>query len=343
VTILSIETSCDETAAAVTSGLEILSSVVFSQEAHKKTFGVVPEVASRLHLKSILPVLDRALFLAFQKRNKWAFGKGRAFLSQIDAIAVTDRPGLLGSLLVGTETANALALLLKKPLIAVNHYLGHIYSFLPSVCRPQFPTVVLTVSGGHTSLYLLKDLYTLERLGKTRDDAAGEAFDKAAAILGLGYPGGPLIEELAKKGEPQKFSLPRPMEKDASLDFSFSGLKTALLYLTEELPSLNIQTKAHLAASFQKAVADTLALKTLKAIRKTQARGVALVGGVASNKTVQEKIARIAKEAAVGFYLAPAGLRTDNAAMIGIAAGILLEKEGLPQKMNFVQASAKIE
>jgi len=342
-TILSVETSCDETAAAVVSDYKIFSSVIFSQEVHKKTFGVVPEVASRLHLKYILPVLDRALFLAFQKKGRWQFGKGRNFLSQIDAIAVTDRPGLLGSLLVGTETANVLALVFKKPLIAVNHYLGHIYSFLAASPTPQFPVVVLTVSGGHTSLYLLKDLYTVERLGKTRDDAAGEAFDKAAAILNLGYPGGPLIEELAKNGHPQKFFLPRPMEKDNSLDFSFSGLKTALLYLTEKLPLKNQQIRAHLAASFQEAIADTLASKTFKAIQKTRAKGVALVGGVASNKIVQSKIIKVAQKLKVNFYIAPPGLRTDNAAMIGIAASIIVKKEGLSQKIKFAQPGAKIE
>ncbi len=321
-TILAIESSCDETAAAVVSGYNILSSLVYSQiNIHKETGGVVPEVAARAHLEKVLPIVDRALFTAFSTQ-KWRLGLGREFLNKIDAIAVTYTPGLIGSLLVGVETANALALSLKKSVIPINHYEGHLASFLTPKQDLNFPVLALTVSGGHTSLYLMTSPSRFEVIGRTKDDAAGEAFDKGAKILGLPYPGGPAIEKLAKGGDKSRFKFPVPLSLQTGFDFSFSGLKTALLYTANKVDLNSDQTKKDLAASFEMAIATALVSVTKRAALAFSPKAIALVGGVASNQTVQDEVRTLTKNLNLDFYLAPKELRTDNAAMIGLAAAI---------------------
>jgi len=307
--ILGIETSCDETAASVVEdGQKIRSNVVSTQiEIHREYGGIVPELASRHHLENIRPVIDLAL-----KRAK-------VHLSDIDAIAVTVGPGLVGALLVGLTVAKSLCYALQKPLIPVNHLAGHIFSiFLER--PPVFPLVALVVSGGHTDLYLVRGFAAMETLGRTRDDAAGECLDKAARVLNLSYPGGPIIERLATGGDPRKISFPRPMLADPSLDFSFSGLKTCLRqWVTKNAireegragPSLG-----DVAASFQEAVVDVLVAKTLRAAEERGTRTVVASGGVASNARLREKLRREGTKRGMDVHFPSIGLCTDNAAMI---------------------------
>lgn len=335
--ILSIETSCDETSVAVVAdGRIVLSNVIASQiDLHAKTGGVVPEVAAREHVLKMIPVLDEALIEA-----------GKTF-DDIDAIAVTQGPGLISSLIIGTETAQVLSFYLKKPLIPTNHIAGHLYSnWLGHEDEISFPVLVLTVSGGHNELVLMKDHYDFEVLGETRDDAAGEAFDKVARLLGLGYPGGPVISKYAENGDPGAFKFPRILLEKDSLDFSFSGLKTAVLneiknYAKEknsgDAADFDEKFKADIAASFQEAVNDTLTAKTLRALEKyPEVREVHLAGGVSANRALREKLTS-------GL---PANIRfrhplsmsycTDNAAMIATAAYFkyLLEPENYPSRQN---------
>lgn len=341
--LLAIETSCDECSAAVVeqSGqwVQPLSNVIFSQiDLHRRFGGVVPEVASRNHLEMLFPVIDEAL------------EKARTSFSDIDGFAVTQRPGLIGALLVGVSAAKAIAYSLKKPLVPVNHLEGHICSiFLTSQGRaPIFssehlPMVVCLVSGGHTSLYLLESLppteLRLRLLGASRDDAAGEAFDKCAKLLGLPYPGGRYIDENAKNGDSKRIKLPRPMPGD-NLEFSFSGLKTALfneLKAAGYEPSPKVDTTSRklptgkelqdFCASVQDAIVDALFRKTALAIQKTRARSVAVVGGVSANSQLRN---RFGSELSVPFFSVPLEYCTDNAAMIG-AAGMyrFLRGEGL--------------
>ena len=297
--VLGIETSCDETAAAVVEGgKHILSSIVASQvELHARYGGIVPEVASRQHILTILPVLERAL------------GEAGVGLEGVEAIAVTNGPGLPGSLLVGMSLAKALALARKLPLVGVNHLEAHLYSLWLAGDPPPLPALALLVSGGHTELALMRAHGDIQPLGRTRDDAAGEALDKAARLLGLGYPGGPAIEKAARQGE-ARFPLPRAWIK-GSYDFSFSGLKAALRRMLEGMAGpLPVPD---LAASFQQAVVDMLVVKTLEAARSLPVKAVLVAGGVAANTLLRETfLAR----SPLPVLIPPLSLCTDNAAMV---------------------------
>ncbi|MFA4905133.1 MAG: tRNA (adenosine(37)-N6)-threonylcarbamoyltransferase complex transferase subunit TsaD [Candidatus Margulisiibacteriota bacterium] len=315
--ILGIETSCDETAAAVLEdGKKVLSSVVASQnEFHKKYGGIVPEVASRKHIEAINPIIAEALDKAKKK------------FKDIDAVAVTYGPGLVGSLLVGLCAAKALAWSLKKPLIGINHLEGHIYAnFIPtppssSLSIPQFPFLCLIVSGGHTLLVLMKDHGKYETLGRTRDDAVGEAYDKVARFLNLGYPGGPIIDELAKKGDPRSISFKKPMIEDSyGYDFSFSGIKTAVTRLS----GIKIED---LAASFQQTIVDTLIEKLIKAAYDNQVGRVALAGGVSANSALRQQLLERGKKEGLEVLIPPLEYSTDNAAMIACAAYYKFKKK----------------
>lgn len=338
--ILAIETSCDETAASLVQAeenkedwqIEILSNIVASQiDIHRKYGGVFPELASRAHLETLIPVLEQSLPTARIENTEYRIKKNPlnskfSTLNSVTAIAVTQGPGLIGSLLMGVETANILSKLFKKPLVAVNHLEGHIYSAFADQEKfsiPKkgiFPILALVVSGGHTSLVLMKEHLKYEVIGQSIDDAAGEAFDKIAKILSLGYPGGPVIEELAKKGNQNAIDFPVAMPK--SLDFSFSGLKTAVLYKTKN-PATGKKLKfkpADLAASFQKAVVDALILKTQNAIEKYQPKTIILSGGVSANGYLRD---RFQKEiAARQILIPPKNLSTDNAVGIAIAGAL---------------------
>jgi N6-L-threonylcarbamoyladenine synthase len=303
--ILGIETSCDETAAAVVEdGTKILSNVISSQvEIHSRYGGIVPEVASRQHLLSIIPIVEKALSDA----------KVRA--GDLSAIAVTNGPGLAGSLLVGVNLAKALALAWNLPLIGVNHLEAHIYANWLDHDKPEFPLISLIVSGGHTELILMKGHGELSRLGRTRDDAAGEAFDKVARALGLGYPGGPVIEKATKGVTPTR-RLPRAWIRGSD-DFSFSGIKTAVVRLVEELKipisSPPSSLVLNIAASFQEAVVDVLVTKTMAAAHKYGVNQILLAGGVAANKLLRETM--VAHSTTPVLIPAPV-LCTDNAAMV---------------------------
>ncbi|MDZ7671365.1 MAG: tRNA (adenosine(37)-N6)-threonylcarbamoyltransferase complex transferase subunit TsaD [Halanaerobiales bacterium] len=309
--ILAIETSCDETAAAVSEdGLNILSSVVASQiDWHKKYGGVVPEIASRKHMEFITPVVDKAI------------EESNIELKDIDAIAATYGPGLVGSLLVGLSYAKALSLALDKPFIGVNHIAGHIYANFISKRDIKSPVVCLTVSGGHTDLLYFKEYGDYEILGRTKDDAAGEAFDKIARYLGLGYPGGPVIEQKAKEGNEQAVDFPRPFIDKDNYDFSFSGLKTAVINYIHNQKQKNIELNINdIAASFQKAVIDILTNKTIKAALSKNAESVILSGGVAANKRFREVLESSLKKYDIPLYFPEMKLCTDNAAMISTVA-----------------------
>ncbi len=302
VKILGIETSCDETAAAiVTDGVEVLSSQVASQvDIHARYGGIVPEVASRQHLLSIIPVIEQAMT---QAGASWG---------ELGAVAVTNGPGLAGSLLVGINAAKAISLVQQLPLIGVNHLEGHIYANWLYGLTPLFPSLCLIVSGGHTDLVLMKGHGDYVMLGRTRDDAAGEAFDKAARILELGYPGGPAIQQ-ASQGGRDNLKLPRAMLK-GSHDFSFSGLKTALLRLAEQGTITSIRDAA---ASFQQAVVDVLVAKTIAAARQHDVKQVMLAGGVAANTLLRQKLTA---ECTLPVLVPPLKLCTDNAAIIASCA-----------------------
>ncbi len=308
--ILAIETSCDDTCAAVLDGPRILSNTISSQaEAHARFGGVVPEVASRHHLELVMPVVEDAL------------AQADVSLDEIEAIAVTAGPGLIGALLVGVSSAKAIAAPRRLPLIPVDHLQGHVAAnFLePDPLEPPF--LCLIASGGHTLLAAVRDHAGHEILGQTLDDAAGEAFDKVARLLGLGYPGGPALEKLAADGDPAAFELPVAMSRDPGLDFSFSGLKTALVYLCRELgPDSIEERRADLAASFQAAAVGQLTAKLDRALRTGEWNAVALGGGVAANGPLREATAALCERRGVELKLAPLPLCTDNAAMIGSAA-----------------------
>jgi len=304
VRVLGIETSCDETAAAiVVDGRTIESNVVYSQDdVHRQTGGVVPETASRLHLRTIVPVLERAL------------GEAGRDWGDLDAIAVTNGPGLAGSLLVGLNTAKAMAFARDVPFLGVNHLEGHVYAnWLVEGVEPRFPLVALIVSGGHTDLVVMHGHGEYRRLGRTLDDAAGEAFDKAARMLQLGYPGGPAIQRAAVGADPTRYELPRAWLK-GTRDFSFSGLKTAMLRTVRQAG--DAIDPADLAASFQEAIVDVLATKTIEAARDHGATSIALAGGVAANTALR---ARMEKLADLPVLIPPVRLCTDNAAMIAAA------------------------
>jgi N6-L-threonylcarbamoyladenine synthase len=328
--VLGIETSCDETAASIVrDGREILSNVIYSQvQTHALYGGVVPEIASREHLLKIGPVVGRA------------FQEAGITLDDIDGIAATSGPGLIGSLLVGLTYAKALAFSRKKPLAAVNHIEGHIYSVALEHPRVEFPALALVVSGGHTNLFWVESKtgdfghlqYTI--VGKTRDDAAGEAYDKVAKLLGLQYPGGPVVDRLAKLGARDSVSFPIPKITDQSLDFSFSGIKTAVLRIvkTENLDprneeeTRNDQRRLDLLAGFQEGVINALWSTTARAAAKLSPRSILLSGGVAANSRLREVFSARTSEMGLRFYFPKPVLTTDNAAMIAAAGTAKLRR-----------------
>jgi N6-L-threonylcarbamoyladenine synthase len=310
--VLGIESSCDETAAAVVKDGKMLSNVIASQiQDHSKYGGVVPEIASRKHIEAINPVIKQAL------------SDAGVVLGDIEGIAVTRGPGLIGSLLIGLATAKALAYALNIPLVGVNHLEGHITAAFLAEKVPEFPFAALVVSGGHTNIYLVRNYHDFQLIGQTRDDAAGEAFDKAAKLLNLGYPGGVVIDKIAKGGNPKAVAFPRAM-KD-SPDFSFSGLKTSLLtmlkkrgrdFSAEELPDIT--------ASYQEAIVDVLVEKTMRAVQDNGIRQVVVCGGVAANGRLREKFAEVAFKNKIDLFIPQVILCTDNAAMIAAIGEIML-------------------
>ncbi|MEM8831502.1 MAG: tRNA (adenosine(37)-N6)-threonylcarbamoyltransferase complex transferase subunit TsaD [Cyanobacteria bacterium P01_G01_bin.19] len=314
-TILAIETSCDETAVAIVKNRQVLSSIVSSQvELHKTYGGVVPELASRQHLEIVNPCITQAMSEA---KLSW---------QDIDAIAATCTPGLVGALLVGMAAAKTLAMIHQKPFLGVHHLEGHIYASYLAEPTLEPPFLCLLVSGGHTSSIHVKDYGKYELLGSTRDDAAGEAFDKVARLLNLGYPGGPIIDRLAKEGNPKAFSLP---EGRISLpdgrgyhpyDFSFSGMKTAVLRLTEKLEATGEIPVADVAASFQHTVAKVLAKRSVKCALDNGLETITIGGGVAANSGLRQYLTEAAKENNLKVYFPPLKFCTDNAAMIACAA-----------------------
>ena len=314
--LLGIETSCDETAAAIVKSsnqkVSIVSNVLStSLQLHARTGGIIPEVAARQQLKFIIPVIDEALKIAKLK------------LQNIDAIAVTHGPGLIGSLLVGVETAKTLSFAFKKPIIPVNHLYGHVYAnWLDQKKEILFPALALIVSGGHTDLVVMKGHNKLEWIGGTRDDAAGEAFDKIGRLLGMPYPAGPTIEKSAKQGDPKRFTFPRPMMHTDDFDFSFSGLKTAALREVQKIKKLDESTKNDLAKATQDAIIDVLVHKTLKAAEKFQVKSIPLSGGVAANQALRETFQSsiINHKSKIKLFAPTPPLCTDNAAMIASAA-----------------------
>lgn len=304
--VLGIESSCDETAAAlVRDGNRILSSVVASQEeVHHRYGGVVPELASRRHLESILPVMRQTLSQA-------AVG-----LADIDGVAATRGPGLIGSLLVGFSFAKALAFALEVPWVGVNHLEGHIHALFLEASPPPCPFIVLIASGGHTGLYFVNSPMSMELLGQTRDDAAGEAFDKVAKMLALGYPGGAVIDRLARQGDPERIRFPRTFIEKSNWDFSFSGIKTAVGRYIREHSDSRPALAADIAAGFQEAVVDVLVSKLISAARSKRCLRVALAGGVAANSRLRERLRRDAAAEQMEVYLPSLQLCGDNAAMV---------------------------
>ncbi len=310
VTILAIESSCDETAAAVVkNGREVLSNVIFSQiDLHTLYGGVVPEIASRKHIEKINQVIEEALKKADRK------------LTDMDAIAVTYGPGLVGALLVGVSAAKAISFASGIPLIGVHHIEGHISANYIENKDLEPPFICLVISGGHTHLVVVKDYGQYEVLGRTRDDAAGEAFDKVARAIGLGYPGGPKIDKVSKDGNPEAIRFPRAKVAENEYDFSFSGLKSAVLnYLNAAKMKGEEIVTADVAASFQKAVVDVLVEHALEAVEKYGLKKFAIAGGVASNSTLRATFEQACKERDIAFYHPSPILCTDNAAMIGAA------------------------
>ncbi|RMG21400.1 MAG: tRNA (adenosine(37)-N6)-threonylcarbamoyltransferase complex transferase subunit TsaD [Deltaproteobacteria bacterium] len=316
-TLLAIETSCDETAAAVVhDGREVLAQAVHSQvDLHAAYGGIVPELASRDHARRVLPVVDAVL------------RQTGCRIFDLDAIAVTAGPGLIGALLVGVQAAKGLAAAASKPLCAVNHLEGHIAAVRLEADPPDPPFVALIVSGGHTSLYRVEPgrPWRYRLLGRTRDDAAGEAFDKVARLLGLGYPGGKVIDDLAKAGRPDAIAFPRGMHRKGELDFSFSGLKTAVRLHIESKGRPKGAELADLCASMQESVVDSLVGKALAACAQTGDRRLVVCGGVAANSRLRAVVRAEAEAAGVRVWIPTLALCTDNAAMIGAAAALHLE------------------
>jgi N6-L-threonylcarbamoyladenine synthase len=317
--ILAIETSCDETAAAILEGgVRVLSNVVASQiDIHKDYGGIVPELASRHHLQAIVWVVEQA------------FSEAGLDLSAVDGIAVTQGPGLVGSLVVGLSFAKALARARNLPLTGVNHVHAHLLSAFLEEDRPSFPYVGLVVSGGHTSLYLVRGFLSAELLGLSRDDAAGEAFDKVAKILGLEYPGGPIVSRLAEEGDPRAFVYPRARLPATPFDFSFSGLKTSVLTSVKRLSGPGPLPVADICASFQEAVVDVLVEKAIAAARAHETRDIVVAGGVAANARLRTRMSEECKSAGLCAFFPGPAVCTDNAAMVAltgyhqIRAGIL--------------------
>lgn len=320
--VLGIETSCDDTAAAVLSdGFTVLSSVVSSQDdIHSLYGGVVPELASRRHIECIVPVVDEAL------------KRAGARLTDIDAIAVTKGPGLVGSILIGLNYAKAVAYMADKPLIGVNHLLAHpAAAFLideegAGTARPDFPLVALIVSGGHTMLIHMESFTKYTMLGQTRDDASGEAFDKVAKLMGLGYPGGAEVDRLAKEGRADAINFKRPLLRKDNLEFSFSGIKTAVLthLLSSGEEPLTDELIRNVSASFQEACVDVLVKKSIIALDKTGARNLVVAGGVACNSRLREKLQEASVTEGFALFIPPPRYCSDNGAMVGALGAILL-------------------
>ncbi|MDC0338481.1 tRNA (adenosine(37)-N6)-threonylcarbamoyltransferase complex transferase subunit TsaD [Flavobacteriales bacterium] len=319
--ILGIESSCDDTSAAIIKNGEILSNVIADQVIHAKYGGVVPELASRAHQQNILPVVDAAL------------KKANVAKSELTAIAYTKGPGLLGSLLVGTSFAKSMAMGLNIPLIDVNHMQGHILAhFIQKKEKPKptpnFPFICLTVSGGHTQIVLVKDHLSMELIGETIDDAAGEAFDKAAKLLGLSYPGGPLVDKLSKEGDAARFTFTFP--KVGELNYSFSGLKTQFLYFLQKEEKLNdkfIQQNLNdICASYQQHIVNYLFIKLKKAVAHYNVKDVAIAGGVSANSCLRKTLEKTGQEEGWNTFIPEFEYCTDNAAMIAITGQFKLEK-----------------
>jgi len=321
--ILGIETSCDETAASVViDGSEILSSVVSSQvDVHHKYGGVVPELASRKHIETIVPIVKEAV------------SKAGINFKQIDAVAVTQGPGLIGSLIVGFSFAKSFAYTLGIPWIGINHLEGHINSVFLESNPPTFPFVSLLASGGHTSIYYVKHHTEIEVMGQTRDDAAGEAFDKVSKAIGLGYPGGIVIDSLAKKGDPSKIVFPRAYLNKSDFDFSFSGIKTAVSRYIQTHSNEYQDQIADIVAGFQESVVDVLSYKVLNAAMKRNCDQISLVGGVAANSRLREKVRHDAGPKGIKVHIPSVDLCGDNAAMIA-ATGYHYLKKGMSSDIS---------
>ncbi|HEX9829475.1 MAG TPA: tRNA (adenosine(37)-N6)-threonylcarbamoyltransferase complex transferase subunit TsaD, partial [Bacteroidota bacterium] len=317
--ILGIETSCDETSAAVVRDGALLSNITTSQLFHSTYGGVVPELASRAHQKLIVPIVEEAL------------KKARVTKNELDAVAAVYGPGLIGAILVGLSFGKSLALGLRIPFIGVNHMEAHILSNLIEEPKPVFPFLNLTVSGGHTQLVLVKQPFDYEILGETKDDAVGEAFDKVAKMLGIGYPGGPIVDALAAKGNPAFVNFPRPYLSDDSFEFSFSGLKTSVLYYLRKIgfdaAQQNEQFLSDVCASFQASVVDVLIHKTFSAAKKFKVKDIAVAGGVAANSELRKRLDERARKEGFRLFIPKFEYCTDNGARVAMA-GFLRMAEG---------------
>ena len=313
ITILAIESSCDETAASIIVNGKILSNFIANQTVHEKFGGVVPELASRAHMENIVPVVDAALKKAFPENTP------TESLAKLDAIAFTQAPGLIGSLLVGAQFAKSLALALDKPLVAVQHMQAHVLANLIDDPKPSFPFLCLTVSGGHTQIVRCNSAAEMIILGETIDDAAGEAFDKISKLLGLPYPGGPLLDKLAQQGNPKAFVFAKPQVPN--LDYSFSGLKTSVLYfLQKQSPEFIQENLNDLCASVQYTIVEILLKQLKKAIQETGIHEFCIAGGVSANSGLRQGVAQLAQKTKSTVFLPAFEYCTDNAAMIAMAA-----------------------
>ncbi|MCP4670457.1 MAG: tRNA (adenosine(37)-N6)-threonylcarbamoyltransferase complex transferase subunit TsaD, partial [Desulfobacula sp.] len=331
--ILGIESSCDETAASIVqNGTKILSSIIASQvDVHHKYGGVVPELASRMHIEAITPVVDEAIKKADIK------------IEDIDGIAATRGPGLIGALLVGFSFAKSFAFARHIPFAGVNHLEAHIYSLFLMDKKPQFPFIALVVSGGHTNIYYVTSYNNFELMGQTRDDAAGEAFDKVAKMLGLGYPGGPIIESLGKSIKSDNIKFPRTMLEKNSFDFSFSGLKSSVGRYIHNNPIACREDKAQIAASFQEAVIDVLSQKLINAALYKNCNAIGVSGGVSANQTFVKKLSKKAADNNIELFSPPVELCGDNAAMIAARGYTMIQQGSLCELDHDVFSRTKIE
>jgi N6-L-threonylcarbamoyladenine synthase len=331
--VLGLETSCDETGIALyDTHAGLLAHALHSQVAmHAEYGGVVPELASRDHIRRILPLTEKVLADADRK------------LFQVDAIAYTQGPGLAGALLVGASVGASIAFALGKPALGIHHLEGHLLSPLLTQPAPAFPFVALLVSGGHSQFMAVTGVGGYRLLGETMDDAAGEAFDKTAKLLGLAYPGGPLLSKLAESGDPRRFSLPRPMLHSGNLDMSFSGLKTAVVTLVQQhggSHAIDPQTKADIACAFQEAVVDVLVAKSLAALAQTGQRQLVVAGGVGANKPLRERLTRAVQKRGGEVFYPPLEFCTDNGAMIAFAGALRLQQSAISRQESTRAASS---
>jgi len=322
--VLAIETSCDETAAAIIADRHVISNIIASQHVHHTWGGIVPELASRAHVERISGVVAAAL------------AEAQMHPSALDAVACTVRPGLAGSLVVGSSFAKGIAVRWHLPCVPIHHLEGHLLSGFLADPKLPLPSVVLVASGGHTLLFLLESTSQYRLIGSTRDDAAGEAFDKIATLLGLGYPGGPAVEQLAAAGN-VRFELPRPLLHDPSYEFSFSGLKTAVRRLLASQPTVDEQLRADIAASVQQAIVEVLVAKTIRAAAHFAAKSMVIAGGVAANRALQHMMRQRAEQLGIPVVVPDRQYVLDNAAMIGLVAHIKLELHGpaIYRKLEF--------